>query len=197
MNYQIAPFWFYSGKIILMVFTAIGLSFFGITALIFYGLLIGLVFNIAIPMRLHQLVEKGFVVIPEKLSQWTIYVHGIPVQETRSQLTNPHFAVEEHMRTFFLRSFITKIIAQITVLTVLISQVWKAAPTNVWILSIALTAGFWIAVKCISTFIALNAIFRQTWQHMEVVTRNDSVWYCAGFGQGSKQVTALDKLLLL
>lgn len=59
MNYQVVPFWFYSGKVLLAVLAAIGLGLCGVNAAIFYCLLLGVVWPVAVSIRLHQLTEKG------------------------------------------------------------------------------------------------------------------------------------------
>nr|WP_260441521.1 hypothetical protein [Serratia fonticola] len=157
MNYQMAPFWFYSGKWVLLVLMAVGLAFFGITAPVFYGLLVGLVIPVVISMRLHQLVEKNLVVIPKELSHWTVYVQGIPVQETRSSLTNPCFAIPEHLRAFFLRAFILKFSVQAGVLLILFMQLWSIADIRL-ILIIGLLVAAWLLVSCVETGRALAAV---------------------------------------
>ncbi|HGM5489286.1 TPA: hypothetical protein ACKP1B_005559 [Serratia fonticola] len=194
MNYQMAPFWFYSGKLVLLVLLAVGLAFTGITALVFYGLLAGLVMPVAVSMRLHQLAEKSLVVIPKERSQWTVYVHGIPVQETRNTLTNPCFAIAEHLRTFFLRAFISKLLLQVGALMLLISQLWSFV--DVWIiLVVGLLVMLWLLAKCIDTGRSLGAVIKQTWIVDEICSASDSIWYRAGFGKPEQQTTALDKLL--
>ncbi len=196
MNYQMAPFWFYSGKLVLWVLLAIGLAFFGITAPIFYGLLIGLVMPVVISMRLHQLAEKSLVTIPKALSQWTVYVQGIPVQETRSSLTNPCFAIREHLRTFFLRAFAAKLAIQAGALLMLIWQVWLIADIRL-ILGIGLLVAVWLLATCVDTGRSLAAVAKQTWWLDEVRSESDSLWYRAGFRGQRQQTTALEKLLAL
>lgn len=196
MNYQMAPFWFYSGKLMLQVLLAVGLAFFGITAPIFYGLLIGVVMSVVISMRLHRLAEKSLVIIPKDLSQWTVYVHGIPLQETRSSLTNPCFAIREQLRTFFLRAFITKLFVQAGALLLLLTQVWSFA--NFWpLLVVGLVVVLWLLGKCVATGKLLTTVWQQTWLVEDVLTRSDSIWYRAAFGTPEQQTAALDKLLEL
>lgn len=194
MNYQMAPFWFYSGRLVLLVLLAVGLAFFGVTALVFYGLLAGLMIPVVVSMRLHQLAEKSLVVIPKERSQWTIYVHGIPVQETRNTLTNPCFAIADHLRTFFLRAFIIKLLLQVGALMLLISQLWSFA--DVWIiLGIGLLVALWLLAKGIDTGRSLAAVIKQKWVVDEIRSESDSIWYRAGFGMSEQQTTALGKLL--
>ncbi|WP_411751076.1 hypothetical protein [Serratia sp. (in: enterobacteria)] len=196
MNYQMAPFWFYSGKFVLLVLLAVGSAFTGVTAPIFYGLLAGLVMPVVISMRLHQLAEKCLVVIPKDLSQWTVYVHGIPVQETRNTLTNPCFAIRQQLRAFFLRAFAIKLLLQCGALILLISQVWPFR--DIWIiLGIGLLVALWLLLKCVETCKLLAAVVRQMWLIAEIRSGTDSIWYCAGFGRPEQQIAALEKLLAI
>ena len=128
MNYQVAPFWFYSGKVLLAVLAAIGLGLCGVNAAIFYCLLFGIAWPVAVSMRLHQLVEKGVAMNPRQASQWMVYVQGIPVQETRQVLTNPCFALENQMRAFFLRAFAGKAVLHMALLLLLIAQLAAVSP---------------------------------------------------------------------
>ncbi|OMQ27032.1 hypothetical protein [Serratia oryzae] len=193
MNYQVAPFWFYSGKIVLMVFLAIGLALFGINALVFYCLLAGLVIPVATSMRLHQLAQKGLVVIPKEHSQWTVYVQGIPVQETRSVLTNPCFAFQEHLHAFFLRAFVVKFIIQAGTGLMLIFQLWHQA--NWWILGLGVVAAFGVLLKCVDSAKTLLSIVRHSWGVEKVTTQKESLWYRASFNRQGQPVAALQRLL--
>lgn len=190
MNYQVASFWFYSGRAILMVMIALGLALFGATAAIFYGLLIGLVFPIAVSIRLHQLAEKGLAVIPKQASHWTVYVQGIPVQETRNYLTNPCFALQSHLRTFFLRAFVIKVMMQIALVLLLIRQLWLMP--SLWVAIAGGLVGLWLVYRCANSIAALNAVIKPGWQTEQITTQNETLWYRAGFGQ---QTTALERLL--
>ncbi|PVZ79474.1 hypothetical protein C9426_33525 [Serratia sp. S1B] len=195
MNYQMTSLWFYSGKMMLLVVVAIGLAFFGINAPLFYFLLVGLVIPVAISVRLHQLKEKSLVVIPKEVSQWTVYVQGIPVQESRSVLTNPCFAIQTHLKAFFFRAFMIKGLIQGAILLLLISQLFHT--TNPWILGIGLVIAVWLVLKFIETGKILNAVAHQTWSQEEVTSETGTCWYRAGFGKQQQQTTALDRLLAL
>lgn len=196
MNYQMAPFWFYSGKVVLLVLLAIGLAFFGITAPVFYGLLAGLAMPVAVSMRLHQLAEKSLVVIPKELTQWTVYVQGIPVQETRSSLTNPCFAIVDQLQTFFWRAFFLKFVIQAGALLMLLLQLWPFS--DIWfVLGCGLLVGVWLLIKCVDTAKTLASVKNQTWFVEEVRSAADSLWYRAEFSRQGQQIAALEKLLAL
>ncbi|KEY59842.1 hypothetical protein [Serratia sp. DD3] len=174
---------------------AIGLAFFGINAPIFYFLLVGLVIPVGISVRLHQLKEKSLVVIPKELSQWTVYVQGIPVQENRSVLTNPCFAIQTHLQAFFFRAFMVKGLIQGATLLMLIAQLFRT--TNPWILPIGLFVAVWLVLKCIDTGKILVAVARQTWSLEEVTSETGTSWYRAGFSKQQQPTTALERLLAL
>lgn len=197
MNYQMAPFWFYSGRLVLLVLLAVGLAFFGITAPIFYGLLIGLAMPVVISMRLHQLAEKSLVAIPKALSRWTVYVQGIPVQETRNSLTNPCFAIQQLLRAFFLRAFTFKLLVQIGALLMLLLQLWQRIDERWIVLGVGLSVAVWLLVKCVDTASALAAVVKHGWLVDEVRSETDSIWYRGGFSWQGQRTTALEKLLAL
>jgi len=192
MNYQVAPFWFYSGKVLLAVLAAIGLGLCGVNAAIFYCLLFGIAWPVAVSMRLHQLVEKGVAMNPRQASQWMVYVQGIPVQETRQVLTNPCFALENQMRAFFLRAFAGKAVLHMALLLLLIAQLAAVSPL------IALAGalfGAWLVYRSVEGARALREVARQSWVSEQRVTAHDTVWYRAGFNGRKGTVAALDRLL--
>lgn len=193
MNYQVAPFWFYSGKVLLAVLAAIGLGLCGVNAAIFYCLLFGIAWPVAVSMRLHQLAEKGVAMNPGQVSQWMVYVQGIPVQETRQVLTNPCFALEHQMQAFFLRAFAGKSVLQMALLLLLIAQL--AAVVNLWIASAGALFGAWLVYKTVDSVRALREVTRQNWVSERRVTAHDTVWYRATFNGRKGVVAALDRLL--
>ncbi|BEN40035.1 hypothetical protein PTR23_17675 [Serratia nevei] len=193
MNYQVVPFWFYSGKVLLAVVAAIGLGLCGVNAAIFYCLLFGIAWPVAVSMRLHQWVEKGVAMNPRQASQWMVYVQGIPVQETRQVLTNPCFALENQMRTFFLRAFAGKAVLQMALLLLLITQL--AAVANPWMASAGAMFGAWLVYRSVDGTRALREVARQSWVSERLVTAHDTVWYRATFNGRKGTMAALDRLL--
>ncbi|WP_431225779.1 hypothetical protein ACQ86O_19480 [Serratia sp. L9] len=181
---------------VLLVLLAVGLAFFGITAPIFYGLLAGLVMPVVVSMRLHQLAEKSLVVIPKQLTHWTVYVQGIPVQETRNSLTNPCFAIGDQLQTFFWRAFFLKFVIQAGALLMLLLQLWPFS--DIWVvLGGGLLVGIWLWVKCVDTGKTLASVKNQTWVVEEVRSAMDSLWYRADFSRQGQRIAALEKLLAL
>ncbi|OKB65379.1 hypothetical protein BHU62_17995 [Serratia marcescens] len=195
MNYQVVPFWFYSGKVMLAVLAAIGLGLCGVNAAIFYCLLLGGGWPVTVSMRLHQLAEKGVAMNPKQASRWMVYVQGIPVQETRQVLTNPCFALESQMRTFFLRAFAGKTVLQTALLLLLIVQL--AAAVNLWIAAAGALFGAWLVYKTVDSIRALRAVARQDWVSERRVTAHDTLWHRAAFNGRKGPVAALDRLLAL
>ncbi|HBH6950915.1 hypothetical protein I5L12_04485 [Serratia marcescens] len=192
MNYQVVPFWFYSGKVLLAVLAAIGLGLCGVNAAIFYCLLFGIAWPVAVSMRLHQWVEKGVAMNPRQASQWMVYVQGIPVQETRQVLTNPCFALENQMRAFFLRAFAGKVVLQMALLLLLIAQLAAVSP---WIALAGALFGAWLVYRSVEGARALREVARQRWVSERLVTAQDTVWYRAAFNGRKGTVAALDRLL--
>ncbi|HAT5001566.1 MULTISPECIES: hypothetical protein [Serratia] len=193
MNYQVVPFWFYSGKVLLAVLAAIGLGLCGVNAAIFYCLLLGVVWPVAVSIRLHQLTEKGLAMNPRRDSHWMVYVQGIPVQETRQVLTNPCFALEYPMQIFFLRAFAGKTVLQMALLLLLITQL--AAATYLWVALAGALFGVWLVYRTVDSVRALRDVARQRWVSEQLVTAHDTVWYRAAFNGRKDTVAALDRLL--
>ncbi len=106
MNYQNTALLIYAPLYVLFVVIGFGLAFMGLSAPIFYGLCMGLIFPVAISMRLHTLSESGRALLLKETTHWTVYVQGIPVQETRSSLKNPCFSTPQRLQQFFMRTLI-------------------------------------------------------------------------------------------
>ncbi|MTD40635.1 hypothetical protein GIX45_18790 [Erwinia sp. CPCC 100877] len=114
MNYQTTSLFFYSGKIFLGALLCLSLVYWDVTAPVFYLLMTGIVFPVAISLRLHTLAERGVMFHPKVSSEWMVYVHGIPVRETRSVLSNPGSFSPEKLRAFFIRAFGIKCCMQLS-----------------------------------------------------------------------------------
>ncbi|WP_312691375.1 hypothetical protein [Kosakonia sp.] len=122
MNYQTTALLIYAPLYVLFVVACFGLAFIGLSAPIFYGLFMGLVFPVSISMRLHTLSESGQALLMKETTHWTVYVQGIPVQETRSSLKNPCFRTPERLQQFLLRGFIARIFLQVAAVALLVQQ---------------------------------------------------------------------------
>ena len=93
MNYQVAPFWIYSGKLAFFILSGVVSAFYGIGAFMGYLLFNGLVWQVVVSLRLHRLKEKGLISRDNDISRWLVYVNGIPVREDRAILKNPCFVI--------------------------------------------------------------------------------------------------------
>ncbi|HHC5224496.1 hypothetical protein M5R23_18625 [Citrobacter freundii] len=100
MNYQIFPLFFMRITALLFFLLAVGLSFIGISSLITYFVLIGIVFPVIVSMHLHRLNEAGTALTLTENTQWMVYIHGFPAQEQRSVLKNPCFFSQARLRQF-------------------------------------------------------------------------------------------------
>jgi hypothetical protein len=112
MNYQIFPLFFMRITALLFFLLAVGLSFIGISSLITYFILIGIVFPVIVSMHLHRLNEAGTALTLTENTQWMVYIHGFPAQEQRSVLKNPCLFSQARLRQFFIYGFSGKLCLQ-------------------------------------------------------------------------------------
>ena len=61
MNYQIVPFWIYSGRVAFFILLVVLTGFWGMNAFLLYLLFHGIVWQLVVSLRLHTLKEKGLV----------------------------------------------------------------------------------------------------------------------------------------
>ncbi|WP_202303624.1 hypothetical protein [Dryocola clanedunensis] len=195
MNYQSSALLIYSTKLLLILIFCVFIAFAGVTAPVGYLLAMGLIMPISISMRLHGLNEKGLVALPTKFSQWTMYVHGIPVEEKRSVLTNPCFVTKAHARTFFIRAYTCRLIVQIVFLIFLAGQIWE--PLFSWMLLLAVIPAIWILVSAGITLLRLRDIYRNNWNIEHLVSPSQNEYFRAEFTSGMKKVSALEGVLSL
>lgn len=86
MNYQVVPFWIYSGRVAFFILLAVLTGFWGMNAFLLYLLFHGIVWQLVVSLRLHTLKEKGLVSRSHDISHWIVYVYSIPVKEERAIL---------------------------------------------------------------------------------------------------------------
>ena len=122
MNYQSANMLIFSAKIAVIAMLCLLVSFFGLTAPIFYLLILGLVFSVWVSIALHHQTENGFVNLITDKAQWITYVQGIPVRETRSSLKNPCFINVARLSSFFTRFLIIKMLIQLALIYLALQQ---------------------------------------------------------------------------
>lgn len=193
MNYQSSALLFYSGKLFLAILLLIALTFFGVSAPLFWLLAIGLGLTLAISLRLHVLKERGVVMLPQVSSDWTVYVNGIPVHEKRNILTNPGFFSVDRARLFFANMFGIKLIIQLAVFIALLQQAnhsrvsfWLVMIVAVWMLY-----GIWRSAH------ALLAILTRNWLIENLQSASGSEWYRGYIAWRGQPESALDRVLSL
>ena len=189
MNYQVFPLFFMRVVTLLFFLIAVGLHFVGISALISYFVLVGVLFPVVISMRLHTLSESGQALILSENSQWTIYIHGFPAQEQRSVLKNPCFFSHARLRRFFIASFIGKLCLQIACIAILACDYSHGANT--------LAAAF--TLVCLLIFVGSNAgtlyrVIANQWQCENLTTDTGTVWYQGFMQNGEKKIAMLSRL---
>ncbi|CFR22177.1 hypothetical protein [Yersinia frederiksenii] len=122
MRYQSANMLVSSAKIASIATLCMLVAFFGLTASIFYLLILGLVFSIWVSIALHHQTEKGFAHLITDKTQWMTYVQGIPVRETRSSLKNPCFITVARLSSFFTLFLIIKMLIQLALIYLALQQ---------------------------------------------------------------------------
>ena len=178
MNYQSCwylfskPFTFFTG----LFFCSFILA--GISSSVTYLLLFGLAYPVIVLMRLHILSEENRVVLRERVSEWIVYLPGIPVQEKRSALLNAAFKTTAALHQFYLRALFSKLILHISIFYVLYADVKNAE--HVWyVMLAAIIAGCVLLNGLRSTLMALYNVVRCQYQVCAV--ESDTIWYEAEF----------------
>lgn len=180
MNYQIFPLFFMRITALLFFLLAVGLSFIGISSLITYFVLIGIVFPVIVSMHLHRLNEAGTALTLTENTQWMVYIHGFPAQEQRSALKNPCFFSQARLRQFFIYGFSGKLCLQIACIAILAHDYANGGNT--------VAALFVLACLLIFASISTRALYcvaTHQWQCETLTTNTGSVWY-QGFFPGKE-----------
>lgn len=193
MNYQTTALWIYAPLYLLLFLLVIGLAFIGLSAPVFYGLAIGLVFPVIISMRLHTLSENGQAQLVKEISDWTVYVQGIPVQEKRASLKNPCFFTSGRIQQFYLRGFIARLGLQVAALCLLAQQM-RANPLSGYLALAGAAALIFLLAPLCRTVLTLRKVHRAEWT-LQKVAENGS--YQAFFIDNKGAHTALSRLLSL
>ena len=189
MNYQIFPLFFTRVGTLLFFLIAVGLLFFGVSALISYFILVGIVFPVLISMRLHRLNESGLTFVLTETSQWMIYIHGFPAQEQRAVLKNPCFFSPQRLRQFFIAGFSGKLCIQIGCFIILAydyANDGDAIATLVALVCLLLLTG-----NCVRS---LYRVITNQWRCEDLTTDTGTVWYQGFIHNGGLKVTLLKQL---
>ncbi|AOR57365.1 hypothetical protein [Pectobacterium parmentieri] len=195
MNYQSTSLFIYTTRIFFAICLCGALAVAGISAPVFYLLAMKLAYPVILSLRLHRLSEKGIAFLPKEKSEWMVYVHGIPVRETRTSLTNPYFFSAESIRTFSLRAYIGKLLVQICAVILLVQQTitvnWP------WLYLGVVVAALWFAYAIAMTIIELVSIMRDRWFIEKLVSPSQSEWFGGYIDFRGYRVTVLERLLSL
>jgi len=204
MNYLSTSIWIYTVKASFIVLACVGLLLLGVSGPLFYTLGISLLFAVGVSIYLHQLKECGVVYIPAKKSNWIIYIHGIPVRESLSMLSNPFFENEKKLKAFFSKLFVFKAIIQVSALYLTLHQSWDYftyfSLGYIAIQAIIVVTVLILTWRLICTCQNILMIYRKEWLLFE--RENSQSGYVAAFFKRSvkKQtalVSGLDSLLAL
>ncbi|EPB3976797.1 hypothetical protein [Yersinia enterocolitica] len=184
MNYQSTSIWLYSVTFTVIAAISLFVAFFGLSAPIFYYLIVGLVFSVWVSLHLHRMAEKGVVYLMTEKTQWMVYVRGIPVQETRTSLKNPCFLSIVHLISFFRRFLVIKLLLQAVTLYLALTQTLELAPSDtpymLWVIvGLAIVIICFLISKMWLTAKSLLALQRSEWLIEEI--QRDSFSYYQGF----------------
>ncbi|UXY09635.1 hypothetical protein N7922_17445 [Kosakonia sp. ML.JS2a] len=193
MNYQNTALLIYAPLYVLFVVIGFGLAFMGLSAPIFYGLCMGLIFPVVISMRLHTLSESGQALLLKETTHWTVYVQGIPVQETRSSLKNPCFSTPQRLQQFCMRTLIARLALQVASVALLAQQA-SANPLSIGYGVAALVALIILLVPLNRTVLLLRKMYNGEWTLQQV---EGVEGYQAFFIDKKGAHTALDTLLAI
>lgn len=197
MNYQVAPFWIYSGKLAFFILSGVVSAFYGIGAFMGYLLFNGLVWQVVVALRLHRLKEKGLISRDNDISRWLVYVNGIPVREDRAILKNPCFALKPETGPFFLRLFLLKGFIQCAFIILLFTQLAQHS-SSIFSTGAGLLTAVILGISLSKTIYHLSALVKKTVITEQLQSESGSLWYQLYFRtKKTEKVPALDQLLEL
>lgn len=194
MNYQLFSPFFTKVIMLLIALLCIVLASFGISAPFFYIVFIGIVFPVAISMRIHRLNETGTALTLTESSHWIVYIHGFPAEEQREVLKNPCFWSTERVKQFFVRGLAGKVILQLACLALLINEYFRSTPGSGQDL---LAAGvlFFILFSISKNFWTMYLLATDKWQCESLTTTSGSLWYQGFLCKGNRRVTLFSRLV--
>lgn len=199
MNYQVVPYWLYSGRAAFFILLAVLTGFSGMNAFLLWLLFYGIAWQLVVSLRLHTLKEKGLVSRSHDISHWIVYVYSIPVKEERAILKNPCFALEQNMKDFFFRLLIVKGITQAGFIVLLLVQYLR---TEADVFSLTTLAGALSALVMVVTLYKTGQLIRalsaNAFYTEKLQSESGSLWYQLCFvSRHSEKTAGLDKLLAL
>lgn len=189
MNYQVFPLLFMRVTTFIFFLLAIGLHFLGISALIYYFVIVGVAFPVGVSMRLHTLNDSGLALTLTENSQWMTYICGLPAQEQRSVLKNASFYSHARLRQFFIGGFSSKLCTQLGCFVILAYD--YAHGGNAIAALFALICLLLFAGSCVWS---LYRVIANQWHCEDLTTDTGTVWYQGFIGDGERKVTLLKQL---
>ncbi|EAZ5302361.1 hypothetical protein ACFDWB_003479 [Salmonella enterica] len=174
MNYQFCWYLFLRPLTFFMVVLLCAFTFIDITASAAWLIILGLVYPVAVSMRLHILHQKKAVMLRQNRAEWIVYLPGIPVQEKQSALINVAFSSKTALRGFYIHALSSKVILHIITFYILWFDVQHATLTWYRILAALITLA--ILVKSMSsTLLMLHKVVRC--QYNVCTIEMASPWY--------------------
>lgn len=184
--------WWQTGWVVLGGLVCLNLLQNGVPAGIFFLLAMGLIFPLAVAMRLHQLTESGLVLIP---LEYLDSGNGSRQARFRRSLTNPCFYSAERARAFFASALGIRLALQSSILMMLVAQSRIVMPPLA-LLSAFLGAG-WLLYGMVRSCVSLHAVLSRSWSVEQLVSDSQSEWYRAYLWWQNARTPALDTLLSL
>ncbi|MEY0694790.1 hypothetical protein AB7378_13625 [Providencia rettgeri] len=195
MNYQVAPFWIYSGKLACFIVISVFFAFFSVSGFMLYLFTVGIVWAVVVSFKIHEMKEKGIILKNSDVSDWMVYVNGIPVQERRQTLSNPCFATIQHAKSFFSIAFIIRALIQIIFCVYLFWQIEKL--DNIFVLLFGLIATSYIVYSLWQSIQSVIILQQNKIISEELIAPSGSRWYRVFFKQKEKLFPALDNLFII
>lgn len=177
MNYQFCWYLFLKPLTFFSMLPLIAFKLLDVSAGIVWLILFGIIYPVALCMRLHILSEKHRARLKERISEWIVYLPGIPVQETRHCLQNMAFETPEALHQFYLRSLMYKLVLHAVAFYVLYLDINYSLPFN-WTLLAAVIVFIVLLKSTCSTLASMGAVFARRY---EVKQCADNPWFEASF----------------
>ena len=194
MNYQILPLFFSHLSTLLFFLSAIGLTFFGLSAPVAYFILPGLALPVGIAMHVHRLNEMGSALTLTENAWWMTYVYGLPAPEQRAALRNLCFYSTDRIQQFFIRGFAGKLSLQLACVAI---HIYDCSALEKEPLSVALALLVLLFLLCALGKSARTAslIAAGKWQSETLTTNSGSVWYHGVITKGTRRETLFSRLM--
>lgn len=154
-----------------------------------------MVWAVVVSFKIHALKEKGIILKNSDVSDWMIYIQGIPVEEKRQSLANPCFAILSQGQSFFSKALIIRGLIQAFFCVYIFQQIYFV--NNIYVQVFALMFEAYILYSLwntIQNFIAMkqNKIITE-----ELVAPSGSHWYRLSFMKKEKRIPALESLFAI